>query len=258
MSLYNGASTSNFREYANNQRFNDAIKGSWSIWVNPTASAPGVQQIWVARGDGTISGEFTLGTPASGTFQRARASVTTSSGLQSVSDTVDWIQRKWFHYGQTYDGTTMRLYIDGRERVNGVAVGSFTITTTKNVRLWMRTNAANPGDHYIENFGWWRTVLTPAEMDYLARGGDFTRVRRDDALLLDPLQDLNRVELVAGLGVNTGTLSVREAAPIILRSPNAPLAKPFLFPVATRKRYSIGVPGAAPSFDATRFLPFFN
>lgn len=259
MSLYNGASTSNFREYANNSRFADLTPShTIAIWVNP-AGTPAAQWAFAARGLGTISGEFTLGTPASATFNLARASITTTSGLQTVADTAAWATRKWFHMVQTYDGTTMRVFVDGIQRNSSTPLGSYTQTATTNIRLWMRTDATiGTTDCFLEQFGIWRIAFSQPEVDWLARGGDFTKINRNDAILLDPLRDPNGVDLIGGLGVNTGTISVKESAPVILRSPNVRLARPLIMRAGTRKNYDKAPAGAASTFDASRFMPFFG
>lgn len=238
MSLYNGASGSNFREYANNARFNVATLQTLSIWVRPTAAAA-AQWAYVARGTGTTGGEFTLGTIV-GASSLSRAQVITGSGSQNLADVTNWVNGKWQHVCQTFDGTVLRIYIDGTQRATLTVAGTFTQSSTNAIRLWQRTDATIVADCALEAFGWWRTCFTSQEVDALARGADFTKIRRDDALILDPLNDVNGVELVAGLGINTGTLSVREKAPIIARSPLITLAKPRDIRGSTRKRYELG------------------
>jgi len=239
VSLYNGASGSNFREYANNGRFDISTSHTLSIWVQPQIT-PVAQWAFIARGVGTVSGDFTVGTPSASAFNLVRAQVITGSGSQVVATTAQWTNKNWIHVCQVYDGAAlaMRVYIDGRQQASSSPVGTFSQTTTSNIRLWMRTDATiATTDCWLEQFGWWRTCLRPDEIDALARGADFTKIRRDDALLLDPLNDLNGVDLVAGLGVNTGTLSIRERAPIIRTVPNVTLAKPRLMRAMTRKNY---------------------
>lgn len=257
MALYNGASTSNSREYANNGRFNQSTSHSLSIWVFPLAT-PVAQWGFVARGITTTSGEFTLGTPASATFQLARAAMFTSA-LVTIADTLNWTNNRWFHMCQTWDGTVFRLYVDGKERNSSAPGGTWTQSATSNVRLWMRTDGTiGTTNCYLEQFGWWSRKLQVPEVEFLSRGGDFTRIQRENALILDPLQDPSQRELVAGLGTNTGTVSVVERAPILRVPPGViTLNSPRVAPRPMRKR-RIGIAPATTTFQGNRFMPFFG
>jgi len=218
MALYNAASTSNFREYANGALFNQTENQTGhtlACWVHPNIT-PVAQWGYVARGAGLVAGEFTLGTPSSASFNLTRAQIITASGSQTVADTLTFTNNNWQHVCQTWDGTNLKVYVNGRLRNTSTPAGTFTQSSTNNVRLWMRTDGTiGTTDAYIEQFGWWRTALSAAEVDALSRGYDFTKIRRNDAILLDKLDSINGVDIVSGLGTNTGTITVKEPCPIL-------------------------------------------
>jgi hypothetical protein len=267
LSLYNGASTGNFREYANNARFS-ATNHTISLWVHPNIT-PVAQWAWIARGNSTTVGEFTCGTPATSAFNLARSSIDTSVGLQNIADTLPWTNNKWFHYCQTYDGTTLTVWVDGRQRATLVASGTFTQTTTANVRLWMRTDATvGTTDAWLEDFGWWNVAFSAAQVFQLAHGADFTTIDWPHAIILDPLRTVTAgTDLVGGLGTNTGTLTAQELAPTLaydrrtapipvsMRGPGRPI--PILRP-DRRPGLWTPTPAAPATFNATRFMPFFQ
>lgn len=112
-----------------------ASMSSWTVmaWAN-LSSITGSNQIIVAKSSGSGTGGFTLyfsttGAPAI-TAYSAGSSVTVSGSVVSVST--------WYHLTATFDGTTVRLY------VNGVSVGTPTTLTYADNVLDVLVGARNP------------------------------------------------------------------------------------------------------------------
>ena len=77
---------------------------------------------------------------------------------------------RWYHIAGTYDGTTLRMYLDGVLKTN-VAVAAPIDTTTQPLRIgsdYMPTSAGSRFDGAIDEVGIWERPLSLAEIRQLA------------------------------------------------------------------------------------------
>jgi hypothetical protein len=139
-----------------------------TAWIRNTRFTSGVEQRFLAKASGTTTGTayWTLGTDGGATPRlrfRLRTGTTTtmvtaSSGNLSVNT--------WYHAVATYDGATMRLYL------NGVPVGSTaktgTLATSASVPVSIGRNPAGTGADYlsgaIDDVRIFTRALTAAEV----------------------------------------------------------------------------------------------
>jgi hypothetical protein len=76
----------------------------------------------------------------------------------------------WYHTAFTYDGTTVKLYLNGEE----VGAQSFNLTPNSNKNIPLRIGATSGSvDRYfngkIEDVRLYKRVLTPTEVKLLAK-----------------------------------------------------------------------------------------
>jgi hypothetical protein len=136
---------------------------SVSLWVKPTAFAGLDWSTFLSYGEGTEPNNIVLaenGAAGDGSIviSRYADNVITSSGILTAGS--------WNHIGLTWDGATMRLYI------NGTPDNTWTgILNSYTTYAWLGGffTGANPYSGGLDEFAYWNgTALTGAQMQILA------------------------------------------------------------------------------------------
>jgi hypothetical protein len=101
-------------------------------------------------------------------FYRDRAGVAYSRIIVAQTLTIG----VWYHIAMTYDGTTLRGYVNAREVVNGAMSGTGSASAQE--FLWIGNGEANIGsgvffDGLIDEFRQWTTARTAAQISSDAR-----------------------------------------------------------------------------------------
>ena len=91
----------------------------------------------------------------------------TEGGNTQATFTPDIDITRWHHYAGTYDGTTVRLYIDGEEVASGPMTGPINLDSGP---LFLgRDDGSNRFfDGQIDEVTIWNTARTPEEIDRTA------------------------------------------------------------------------------------------
>ncbi len=103
---FNG--TSQYVECGNGASLNVTAQVTLSAWIYPTAAGNGAHQHFVTKGDYCYALKHNTGNYMEfniydGTWYTARGQVVTSAAFNNV----------WHHVAGTYDGTTLKMYVDG-------------------------------------------------------------------------------------------------------------------------------------------------
>ncbi len=213
MALYNANSTSNYRQYSDDPSY-DVTNFTQAIWVQPLATNPGLGS-FISRGAGSAAGDWNLSNVASS--QHFRAAAQTSTGLVTVADTGSWTVGAWHHVAQTWDGSTLRLWVNG-SNVASTALGGTFSASSQSIRAFCRNNNSNPFDGYLAEFGFWNNALTASEIGALALGVDPMLIRPDSHVIVDRLMSPTGGHDNGQLGADTGTLTY-QPGPVIFRRP---------------------------------------
>ena len=162
--------------------------GSWSFWYN-TQSAPG----------STYGGWFNgnqaqwiqpYGTPHGGFTNSAEFSILTSNGRQLTSRSSTYSRRifidapkasalnTWVHVVGTYDGSNLRVYVDGEQRgasdTDGTRVFDFPATgtlTTASLQFGGDIVGSQYLYSYYSNFSVWDKKLSQSEITEIFNNG---------------------------------------------------------------------------------------
>lgn len=70
----------------------------------------------------------------------------------------------WHHVAATYDGTTVRVYVDGVEEANGTPSVTVNTTLTTSFQIGARIDGAKFFVGSIDELRFWNVVRTPAEL----------------------------------------------------------------------------------------------
>ena len=147
---------------------------------------------------------------ADGTAQFA----TFTGGTDLVAGTTDLDDGEWHHIVGTYDGSDIRIYVDGVEENSTGASGSID-TSTVPLRLGAGSGDAgseNPFDGELGHCAIWDVALTDQEILSLANGISPLRIRRDNLVYYCPINgQSSEPDVVGGAsGTVTGTTVVEE------------------------------------------------
>lgn len=180
-----------------------------SIWVKtnaPTAE----RKLFAKWADAGSQFSYLLSILSNGTAQFA----TFTGGTDIVAGTTDLDDGEWHHIVGTYDGSNIRIYIDGVEENSAVASGSIN-TTTAPVRIGAGSGGLgteSPFDGEGGHGAIWNVTLTNQEIASLAVGISPLSIRRDNLIFYSPLNGQNPEPDVVGTasGTVTGTTVVKE------------------------------------------------
>lgn len=133
-----------------------------AAWVEPdNVSGAGVV---IAKGD--LGGEYHLRVFA----DRLRFRLTTTTGIASFEPAFNFSNQTWYHLAGTYDGATMRLFVDGTE------IGSFPktgmiLSDPVELAIGKRSGSTiNYFDGIIDDARVYDRALAPGEIATLASG----------------------------------------------------------------------------------------
>lgn len=143
---------------------------------------------------------------------------TYTGGVDIVDGTTDLEDGEWHHIVGTYDGSDIRIYVDGVEENSTGASGSITSSSTP-VRIGAGGDGGieNPFDGEAGHGAIWDgAALTAQEVASLAAGVSPLRIRRDNLAFYSPLNGQSPEPDVVGGAVGTviGTPTVVEEPPI--------------------------------------------
>lgn len=129
-------------------------------WVSPGAF--GTPQSVIYKGGGAHPA-YTLSIAADGRVE----AVTYPGGNPAIAQSVDPLPLDvWSHLAATYDGTALRLYVNGAD-VSTVSVSGALVTTDGGVWLG-RTEVGDPFTGKLDEIRIYDRALTPAEIQVLA------------------------------------------------------------------------------------------
>jgi len=180
-----------------------------SIWVR--TNAPTVERkVFAKWADAGSRFSYLLSILSNGTAQFA----TFTGGTDIVVGTTDLDDGEWHHIAGTYDGSNIRIYVDGVEENSTGASGSIN-TNTAPVRIGAGSGGSgteNPFDGEAGHGAIWDVALTAQEIASLAVGASPLRVRRDNLIFYPPLNGQSPEPDVVGTasGTVTGTTVVEE------------------------------------------------
>ncbi|MEL7148381.1 MAG: LamG domain-containing protein [Bacteroidota bacterium] len=80
---------------------------------------------------------------------------------------------EWVHIAGSYDGTTMRFYIDGE--LKGTKVAAYSTNQLKNMRIGAGRNDSPDADYHfngkVDELSIWSRVITEAEINQMKDNG---------------------------------------------------------------------------------------
>lgn len=132
-----------------------------------------------------------------------------AGGIDITEGTTDLDDGLWHHIAGTYDGSDIRIYVDGVEENSTAASGNLT-STTEPVYIGSRSNGGNPfdgdaGHAMIDDRGW-----SPQEVASLAAGA--SPLQFPTPVFYAPLNGQSpEIDVIGGIaGTVTGTTVVEE------------------------------------------------
>ncbi|MBP9771847.1 MAG: LamG domain-containing protein [Candidatus Pacebacteria bacterium] len=143
--------------------YTDEISGSLWVWFNAVTN----QQMLVSQSN-TIEVQMQMEGAAGSSKFRIR--VDTASGADVVNSTTMATAGVWYHVAWTYDGTNVKLYINGNEETNFVQnTGSGNIADrNEDYAIGARNNAALPTGGLIDDLRIYNRALSDDEIEALA------------------------------------------------------------------------------------------
>ena len=150
---------------------------SYAFWMKPAAAPPSGDDYRLFEQINTASTKTayrfivkdTAGTK-SVTFNRLKMNVAN----EDINYTVTLTNGTWYHIAYTYDGTTMRGYINGVEVGNNTGSGSGNNSTGYTAGLHIACDngsASQCFDGMMDEIGVWNRALTGAEITQLDNAG---------------------------------------------------------------------------------------
>lgn len=87
----------------------------------------------------------------------------TTSGYHQILSTVNAVLLSWTHIALTYDGTNLKMYVNGELGID-TALGGSVVCKNGPTYLGMRAGATNPFSGGMENFMYWNTARTQSQI----------------------------------------------------------------------------------------------
>ncbi len=129
---------------------------------------------------------------------------------------------RWYYLVGTYDGTTMRIYLDGVEENTTAKTGNISSNTAP-VRIGVGSGNTNeqPMDGDAGHCAIWDIDLTAGEVASLAVGISPLRIRRGDLVFYAPINgQVPELDIIGGLDLTVNGTTKSEEPPI----PNSVIA----------------------------------
>lgn len=141
-----------------------------------------------------------------------------SGGVALTEGTTVLAAGAWHHIAGVYDGSTIRVYLDGVEEGSASKSGNMPSTTAP-VRIGAGSSGAGteqPFDGEIGHCGIWDAPLTAGEVASLAAGISPLKIRKDDNLqLYAPLNGQDpEYDVIGGLDLAVNGPAKSEEPPI--------------------------------------------
>lgn len=172
--INNGASETGSSYLSNTSNF--GITGgaiSISAWVQPGAYSSGTNCFLGQSDSGTFTSFYIERTSSTNVnFYREKGGV----GTQGYSATYTFSASTWYHLVLTYDGTTVKAYINGNIVGSGAASGSGSSSITNsgvtlNGRYYNSSTPLNTTTELIDEVGIWNVTLTADEISKIYNAG---------------------------------------------------------------------------------------
>jgi hypothetical protein len=139
---------------------------AWTYWENfvPNGASPAV----VSNGNGYDEQGYMLYQAPSLPYNRLAGFVSTSNGTSTIWGTRQLDLARWHHVAMTYDGTALRLYLDGALDTMITATGTINPSTTYPLLFGMPYEPGNTSfDGMIDEIRIWNYARTQSEIQQM-------------------------------------------------------------------------------------------
>lgn len=132
----------------------------------------------ISRANGTAADnhDYMISTVSVGAESRLRARLNTGSTTTLVASSGALQVGSWYHTAMTYDGATMRLYLDGAEVASTPLTGTLQSSPSSSATIGNQPGGIGerPFDGSIDDVRLYGRALTPAEISALVSPGPCT------------------------------------------------------------------------------------
>lgn len=130
-------------------------------WVKPTSADGGVVGVWGAGGlDDKFLLYFDAGKPRARIVRDGHAGSTNAIGAALAPGV-------WYHLAMTYDGATLRLYVNGGQVASTAAVGTLPLTDDRDLQMGLEDIVAGVDNHLdgvIDEVRVWDVARTATQL----------------------------------------------------------------------------------------------
>lgn len=141
---------------------------SITAWIN--LGAPGAEQRVLIKGGPTTNYSYYLSTRSGANFAYTGFSTTGMGGWNEAEGTTDVNDGEWHHVAGTYDGGTLRFYVDGEMEAEVDAEGEpFEIENP--VTIGANTDGTSPATGIIDDVGLFNVGLIESEVQNIMNSG---------------------------------------------------------------------------------------
>ena len=185
-------------------------KVTLSLWVR--LGTPNTEYKVFAKWD-DAGGKFSYLLSIEGLSNRVLFAINTS-GTTLTQGSTDIDDGKWHHIAGTYDGSNIRIYVDGVQENSAAKTGNMPSNTVP-VRIGAAGGASieNAYDGDLGHAALWNATLTAGEIASLAVGISPLKIPRDDNLLFyAPINGQSpELDIIGGLDLTVnGTVKAEE------------------------------------------------
>ncbi len=184
-----------------------------SVWIRPEA-LDGEQKVLAKWSDAGGAFQYLLSVTASDVVQFV-VNAASSNGVASGSTALT--AGTWCHHAGTYDGSNVRVYLNGVEDGSTSKTGNMSSNTAP-VRIGAGSGGSGteqPFDGDIGHCAIWDTPLTAGEVASLAAGVSPLKIHRENLLFYAPLNGQDpEYDVVGGLDLTVNGSIKSEEPPI--------------------------------------------
>lgn len=182
--------------------------------------------IWIKRASGGGAKIFSKWSPSG---QQYLLSITSTNAIfainngssNSITGSIPLSIGVWYHIAGVYDGSEMRLYVDGVEDSSLSTSGNMP-STSQPVRIGSRSNGGDNFDGDIGHCAIWDVGLSDSEVESLANGINPLNIRSESRIFYAPINGQDPEYDVAGgldLTVNGSTKADEPPIPNSIKAP---------------------------------------